>query len=66
MARKSDISGKGALVGNNRSHALNATRRKWEANLQKVQVVDPKTGAKTTVKMTAKELKTMKKQAGLK
>jgi len=32
------ITGKQTLSGNNRSHALNATKRKWKANLQPIRV----------------------------
>ncbi|MBE4703792.1 50S ribosomal protein L28 [Spiroplasma platyhelix] len=38
MARKCAISGIGPLSGNNRSHAMNATKRKWNPNLQKVRI----------------------------
>lgn len=34
MARKCPISGKGPVSGNNRSHSLRATRRRWNVNLQ--------------------------------
>lgn len=59
MARKDDITGKGALTGNLRSHALNATKRKFNLNLQKVTIIE--NGAKQTVKVTAKTAKTLKK-----
>ena len=39
MARTCSISGKGPMSGNKRSHALNATRRKWNVNLQKKTIV---------------------------
>ncbi len=65
MARKSDMTGKGPLAGNRRSHALNANKRVWNLNLQKVKVADPETGKVITVRMTAKELKTMKRREGL-
>ena len=35
MSRKCQISGKGPMSGNTRSHALNSSRRKWNVNLQK-------------------------------
>lgn len=38
MARKSVISGKGTNTGNHRSHAMNANKRKFKANLQKKYV----------------------------
>jgi len=40
MARKCYVTGKKGMSGNNRSHAMNASRRKWKANLQKVRIVD--------------------------
>lgn len=36
MARKDLIAQRGPLSGNNRSHALNATKRKFNLNLQQV------------------------------
>ena len=35
MARKCEVSGKGAMSGNTRSHALNASREKMECKLTK-------------------------------
>ena len=40
MARKCYITGVGSSAGNNRSHSLQATRRTWKANLQKVRIKD--------------------------
>ncbi|WKX02722.1 50S ribosomal protein L28 [Candidatus Mycoplasma mahonii] len=60
MSRKDDISGKGALSGNNRSHALNATKRKFNLNLQKITIMD--NGQKKNVKVSAKTAKTLKKK----
>ncbi|MCD4796495.1 MAG: 50S ribosomal protein L28 [Candidatus Cloacimonetes bacterium] len=37
MSRVCDICGKSAQVGNHRSHALNATKRKFYPNLQKIK-----------------------------
>ena len=39
MARVCELSGRGTLSGNNRSHSLRATRRKWNVNLQKATIV---------------------------
>lgn len=57
MSRVCAITGKGALSGNKRSHALNATRRKWNVNLQKVTI-----NGKTEY-VSARALRTLKKQA---
>jgi large subunit ribosomal protein L28 len=37
MSRICDICGKGAMTGNLRSHALNATKRQFLPNLQKIR-----------------------------
>ena len=42
MARKCYVTGLGSVSGNNRSHSLQATRRTWKANLQKVRIIDEK------------------------
>ena len=34
------FTGKTTITGNKRSHALNATRRTWKANLQTVRIKD--------------------------
>ena len=39
MAKQCVITGRKARTGNARSHALNATRRSWGANLQKVRIM---------------------------
>lgn len=38
MSKKCIITGKINIYGNKRSHALNATRRKWGVNLQKNKI----------------------------
>ena len=59
MARKCEVSGKGPMSGNTRSHALNATRRKWNVNLQKATILVD--GKPTKVKISARELRTLRK-----
>ena len=39
MAKQCYIAGRKSQTGNARSHALNATRRTWKANLQKVRIL---------------------------
>ena len=50
------VTGKTTSFGNKRSHALNATRRTWKANLQTVRVKD-EDGKVIKVKISAKALK---------
>ncbi|MBS4761647.1 50S ribosomal protein L28 [Carnobacteriaceae bacterium zg-ZUI252] len=39
MAKQCFVTGRKSSTGNNRSHALNASRRTWKANLQKVRIL---------------------------
>ncbi|APB30488.1 MULTISPECIES: 50S ribosomal protein L28 [Enterococcaceae] len=39
MAKQCYITGRKARTGNNRSHAMNASKRTWGANLQKVRIL---------------------------
>ena len=55
MARKCEVSGKGPMSGNSRSHALNATKRKWNVNLQKATILV--NGKPKKVKISARELR---------
>ncbi|MGM9970901.1 MAG: 50S ribosomal protein L28 [Anaeroplasmataceae bacterium] len=50
------VTGKTTVFGNQRSHALNATRRTWKANLQTVRIVDENGNVKK-VKISARALK---------
>ncbi len=40
MSRKCEICGKGQTSGNNVSHSVRRTRRKWNANIQSVRIAD--------------------------
>ncbi|WP_338970316.1 50S ribosomal protein L28 [Spiroplasma endosymbiont of Labia minor] len=62
MARKDAITGKGPMTGNKRSHALNTTKRKWNLNLQKVQIMNEK-GNIETVRVSARTLRTLNKRS---
>ena len=37
MGKQCYVTGRKASTGNNRSHALNANKRRWNANLQKLE-----------------------------
>lgn len=58
MARVCHVSGKKAMSGNNRSHAMNANKRKWGANLQKVRIMV--NGKPKKVYVSARELRSGK------
>ena len=66
MAKVCVVSGRKTQSGNNRSHALNATKRKFKANLQKKKVVID--GKVKTVYVSARSLKSGKalKKANIK
>ncbi len=59
MSRVCEITGKKPLSGNNRSHSLKATRRKWNVNLQKVTVMVD--GKPKTIRVSTRALRTLKK-----
>ena len=50
------VTGKKTMSGNRRSHALNATRRKWKSNLQTVRIKNEE-GEIVRVKVSARALK---------
>ncbi|MBS4750664.1 50S ribosomal protein L28 [Granulicatella sp. zg-ZJ] len=39
MAKQCFVTGRKSQTGNSRSHAMNASRRTWKANLQKVRIL---------------------------
>ncbi len=55
MARRCEICGKGTVSGNNVSHAKNATRRVWRANLVKVKALIG--ASRATIKVCTRCLK---------
>ncbi|WP_406615407.1 50S ribosomal protein L28 [Mycoplasmopsis hyopharyngis] len=59
MSRICQLTGKGPQFGNTRSHALNASRRKFNVNLQKITINI--NGVKTKLRVSAKAAKTLKK-----
>ncbi|PZW01511.1 50S ribosomal protein L28 [Metamycoplasma auris] len=60
MPGRDQLTGQKALSGNKRSHALNTTKRTFDLNLQKVTVLADN-GSKKTVRVTAKNVRTLKK-----
>ncbi|ASP27956.1 50S ribosomal protein L28 [Spiroplasma corruscae] len=64
MARKDSLTGKGPIFSNSRSHAMNANKKKWNLNLQKVKLID-ESGKLITTKVSARTLRTLKKNSQL-
>ncbi len=56
-----NVTKKKPLFGNKRSHALNATRKKQGVNLQVIRLEDG-----TKVRLSAREIRTMRKDEKLK
>ena len=62
MARRCMISGKGPMSGNNVSHAKNRTKRRFLPNLRTLRIT-LEDGTTRKIKICAKELRTLKKNA---
>ncbi|WP_059104661.1 50S ribosomal protein L28 [Shouchella shacheensis] len=60
MARECYITGRKSRSGNKRSHALNKTKRRWGANVQKVRILVD--GKPKRVYVSARALKSGKVQ----
>ncbi|SIS37792.1 50S ribosomal protein L28 [Salimicrobium flavidum] len=58
MARRCVVSGRQTRSGNNRSHAMNANKRKFKANVQKVRILVD--GKPKKVYVSARDLKSGK------
>lgn len=62
MSRRCAISGKGPMTGNNVSHAKNRTKKRFLPNLRTVRVT-LEDGTTRKIKISAKELRTLKKHS---
>jgi large subunit ribosomal protein L28 len=61
MSRICELTGKKAMVGNNVSHAMNKTKRKFNANLTKKRFYIPEVDKWVTLKVSTSALKTINK-----
>lgn len=69
MSRTCQLTGKKSMVGNNVSHSLNRTKRRFDANLIKKRFYIPEEDKWITLKISTSALKTINKigiQAALK
>lgn len=62
MARVCELTGKKAMVGNNVSHAMNKTKRKFNVNLVKKRFYLPEEDRWLTLKVSTKALKNINKK----
>ncbi|AZJ33918.1 MULTISPECIES: 50S ribosomal protein L28 [Tenacibaculum] len=62
MSRVCELTGKKAMVGNNVSHALNRTKRRFNANLMTKRFYIPEEDKWVTLKVSASALKNINKK----
>jgi len=62
MSRVCELTGKKAMVGNNVSHALNRTKRKFDVNLVKKRFYIPEEDKWITLKVSTSALKNINKK----
>jgi large subunit ribosomal protein L28 len=62
MSRVCELTGKKAMVGNNVSHALNRTKRKFKVNLVKKRFYLPEEDKWITLKVSTRALKNINKK----
>ena len=62
MSRVCDLTGKKAMVGNNVSHAMNRTKRTFDANLMTKRFYIPEEDKWITLKVSASALKNINKK----
>ncbi|MBT8263150.1 MAG: 50S ribosomal protein L28 [Bacteroidia bacterium] len=62
MSRVCELTGKRAMVGNNVSHAMNKTKRKFNVNLVKKRFYIPEEDKWITLKVSTAALKNINKK----
>ena len=62
MSRVCELTGKKAMTGNNVSHAMNKTKRKFNANLVKKRFYIPEEDAWITLRVSTKAIKNINKK----
>ncbi|WP_332691127.1 50S ribosomal protein L28 [Devosia sp.] len=65
MARRCELTGKGVMVGNNVSHALNRTRRRFLPNLVNVTLLSEALNRPIKLRISAAALRTVEHRGGL-
>lgn len=65
MARRCDITGKRVMTGNNVSHAMNHTRRRFLPNLQSTRIMSDALGEYVRLRVSTSALRTIEKNGGL-
>lgn len=65
MARRCELTGKGVMMGNNVSHALNRTRRRFLPNLLNVTLISDALNRPVKLRITASALRSVEHRGGL-
>jgi len=65
MARRCELTGKGVMVGNKVSHALNRTRRRFLPNLLNVSLLSDALGRSVKLRISANALRSVEHRGGL-
>lgn len=65
MSRRCSLSGKGVMTGNNVSHAMNKTRRRFLPNLQDVSLLSEALDKSFKLRVATSTLRTIEKRGGL-
>ena len=65
MARRCELTGKGVMVGNNVSHALNRTRRRFLPNLVNVTLISDALNRAVKLRISAYALRSVEHRGGL-
>ena len=65
MSRVCELTGKAVMSGNNVSHALNRTRRKFRPNLTKVTLMSDVLGQSVKMRISAHALRSVEHNGGL-
>jgi len=65
MSRKCVVTGKGVQAGNNVSHSMRKTRRRWLPNIQTVSVLSDSLGQTFRMRLSSHGLRTLEQIGGL-
>ncbi|MFL2649997.1 MAG: 50S ribosomal protein L28 [Alphaproteobacteria bacterium] len=65
MVKRCSITNKRPMSGNNVSHAVNRTKRRFLPNLQNVSFFSEILGKKVRLKVSSKGIKTVEKKGGI-
>lgn len=64
MAKVCQLSGKRPTTGNNRSHSMRATKRRFLPNVTKKTIIDPVSGKKIKIRLSTRAQRTLLKNPG--